>query len=196
MSGMGVAGLVGIALRVITKVSLPNTSSGKHFLDLEPDATTQQGVKFSAIIYFAISAFILFICMVSYWLLTLLPIAKYFMGKYQVLLAKHVSFLVISYSILQEEHDRNEKSPLLGNSEVNQLGTSKRPTVVGVFKKLWKHAVTVFFVFFITLSLFPGLTGSIPTSNPDSQMAVEWFQIIMVVCFHTLRFVILGRLCS
>jgi hypothetical protein len=59
---------------------------------------------------------------------------------------------------------------------------TKQPRTVAIFKRIWKHALSVFWVFFVTLSLFPGITGEIVASDHQSDFANNWFQIIMVVC--------------
>lgn len=53
-----------------------------------------------------------------------------------------------------------------------------------VLKKIWKEALMVFFVFFVTLSLFPGVSLlATPSLGPNF---TPWFAITMVVSlqFH------------
>lgn len=81
-------------------------------------------------------------------------------------------------------------------------------TVKSVFKKMWLQALTVWSVFFVTLSLFPGVTTMIKpqlpaapaTSDSDSDGAsssgsqpqswlAEWFSLILITLFMVFDFV-------
>lgn len=53
------------------------------------------------------------------------------------------------------------------------------PSIREVFKKIWDCAFLVFFVFFVTLSLFPGVTSLIKGSS--NKISNSWFQLILVV---------------
>ena len=43
-----------------------------------------------------------------------------------------------------------------------------KPTVPGVLRKIWLQALTIFMVFFVTLSLFPGVVTIISPDNGKS----------------------------
>ena len=80
-------------------------------------------------------------------------------------------------------------------------------TVKSVLKKMWLQALTVWSVFFVTLSLFPGVTTMIkpqlPASSPaasasDSSVSAssgpqswlaEWFSLILITLFMVFDFV-------
>jgi len=62
MAGNGVAGLLSVTLRVLTKVSLPDTIAGE---------------RTSATIYFGMAAAAIFICLVSYFVLLKMDFADY-----------------------------------------------------------------------------------------------------------------------
>lgn len=47
-----------------------------------------------------------------------------------------------------------------------------------IFRKVWIQAFNVFFVFFVTLSLFPGVTSLIRSFGKLNE---AWFQIILIV---------------
>ncbi len=51
----------------------------------------------SSMIYFALSGFILFLCIVGYFVLLRLPITKYYMAQSQVRLVRRFRSLLYSY---------------------------------------------------------------------------------------------------
>jgi len=154
MTGMGLGGLISIGLRVITKLAL------------SPDA---KGTEKSAIIFFALAAFIILLCIGSFIILSK---------------AKYAQFFIEGYKGKQTRSIAEEQNPLLDESEHIQ------PTFKEVFRKLWMDAGTVFSVFFVTLSLFPGITGLIP--NTIHTISTDWFQIIMLGLFMVGDFI--GRI--
>ena len=52
----------------------------------------------------------------------------------------------------------------------------QKASIKTIFKKIWKHALTAFFTYFVTLSLFPGLTSLI---HPNELK--DWFYISLSV---------------
>jgi hypothetical protein len=102
MSGNGVAGIIAGGLRCITKGSLPNGMS-KYFGGVLRQRLSQisrrcgggggggaarSDMQTSSMIYFALSGFILFLCIVGYFVLLRLPITKYYMAQSQVRLVR------------------------------------------------------------------------------------------------------------
>ena len=60
-----------------------------------------------------------------------------------------------------------------------------------VFKKMWIEVLEVFWVFFVTLTIFPGLTLQIPSQfGPQFQ---AWFGILLIFDFQIFDYV--GRTC-
>lgn len=53
---------------------------------------------------------------------------------------------------------------------------------LGLLGRLWKEALVVYTVFFVTLSLFPSITAEIETTSSISQ---DWFRVFMIVSFCT-----------
>jgi len=151
MSGNGVAGILSSALRIITKVA-------------EPD--TKAGLQQSGVLYFSLGAGIIFICLISYLVLRRLPIAIYHLTKFNA--AKGSS-----------ESDR------LVNVEVKAMwrDTDDPPTIKTrvIFRKIWKEAFFAWGVFFVSLSLFPGITSNIKTTSKS--IGEDWFGIILVAIF-------------
>jgi len=150
MSGNGIAGLVSIFLRIITKVSLPNST---------------RGLKFSSMLFFGLAAFTILICVVSFVVLLKLPVTQYYLLKNKP---------------QKKDYDSINTTPLL-QTEARQQTT----TATIVLKKIWREALMAFLVFFVTLSLFPGITSEIKSKS----LTEDWFQIILISLFMVCDFV-------
>ena len=61
-----------------------------------------------------------------------------------------------------------------------------------VLKKVWLMGFTVWSVFFVTLSLFPGMTFVIPSTPSDFPHDPAWFAVINIFIFQVFDFV--GRI--
>ena len=61
-------------------------------------------------------------------------------------------------------------------------------SIIGVQKKIWVQSLTVFMVFFITLSLFPGMIYSICPQD-GTTITTDWFGILLVGLFQLFDFV-------
>jgi len=146
MSGNGVAGVLSSLLRIITKASVPNTPSGQQT---------------SGILFFALGASVMLICIVSYFVLIRLPIAQYY--------SKSATKTEVT------ETDRLINVAGWRSEEVQPV------SVRIVFKKVWKEALTVWAVFFSTLALFPGITSLIAPNSHS--IDADWFGIVLVAIF-------------
>jgi len=152
MSGNGLSGVVIGFLRIITLWDFPN------------DAQT------SAIIYFAIAAFGLLFCIISYLYSRKLPFVNYYVDKNRL-------------ASIQTE----EKLPLLKTDNmIMTYNTVKRVSLWVVMKKIWLEAWNVFFNFFVTLCLFPGLIVQIPNYREDLN---TWFIVLLIFTFQVGDFI-------
>eukprot|EP01089_Gocevia_fonbrunei_P002252 TRINITY_DN1223_c0_g1_i5.p1 TRINITY_DN1223_c0_g1~~TRINITY_DN1223_c0_g1_i5.p1 ORF type:complete len:287 (+),score=22.01 TRINITY_DN1223_c0_g1_i5:341-1201(+) len=125
----------------------------------------------SSVIYFAITGATLLVCIVSYYALLRLPIAQYYMAK-----EKSDSIRII-----------NETSDDGSTSSTALLNFNKKPVrYLDLFGRVWKEAIVVFGIFFVTLSLFPGISSEIKTST---SLSADWFIILMNFTFQVFDFV-------
>lgn len=146
-------------------------------------------------IYFALSGFILFLCIVGYFVLLRLPITKYYMAQSQVRLVRRFRSLLYSYFyskfiemssrcaqfIVQKESGQPKKGSI--NDSVDPVystddeevatGASQQKKVhyFSLMKRIWREALVVFTVFFVSLSLFPGTMLPITTMS----LAPRWW---------------------
>jgi len=147
MTGMGIGGIISVAMRIITKLALP---------------ATPKGTQISAIIFFSLAAFIMLLCIVAYFLLMNTQYAKF-----------HLTHKEQNQS---NKGNLEEQNPLLEDLVVETA------SIKTVFKKLWIEALIVFGVFVVTLALFPGITGMVPSTL--TKLSNDWFQVLMITFFQ------------
>eukprot|EP00298_Acanthocystis_sp_HF-20_P010286 c18782_g1_i1.p1 GENE.c18782_g1_i1~~c18782_g1_i1.p1 ORF type:complete len:431 (+),score=153.03 c18782_g1_i1:1-1293(+) len=108
------------------------------------------GLRQSSLIYFEIGVANVLLCIVGYLILVKLPIYKYY---------------------------TQVKAEKTDSSDDNQ--DSFFSTALIVVKEIWVFGAGVFFVFFITLGCFPGLTGSL-----ESTLGLgDWYPLIATGVF-------------
>lgn len=176
MTGQGVAGIgVGI-LRIISKAALP---------------ADHTGVRDSTIIYFGIACLVVIACLFAYSLiLAPSPVTQHFTASGTPRIRREFS----KRQILSADTQLLLEDPInYGSKSTDKAETW---TYWAVFKKIKAMALTVFFAFFVTLSLFPAITVLIKSTNPilnspgtkgkaDYNPGGEgWFPIITVVLFQ------------
>eukprot|EP01132_Coremiostelium_polycephalum_P004757 gene4757-5936_t len=112
----------------------------------------------SCFLYFFLAGGLLMICLGCFIILLQLPITKYYLANYEL-------------------------SKLTSKSSINS-SNSKGPSISlkALLKKVWREALVVFTVFFTTLSLFPGITGSIANMGGGG-LSNDWFPIVFVLTF-------------
>jgi equilibrative nucleoside transporter 1/2/3 len=131
------------------------------------DPTEAQEVQFrSALIYFTIAGF--------------------------VLIGAFIAFITMIKSSFVKWHLLNaakgEKQPLMGVNGSDDFDVQPTVSKATVLKKIGIDAFNVVFVFFVSLSLFPGMTYSIKSLNylPDRQ---DLYSVILVALFQVFDFV-------
>lgn len=122
------------------------------------------GGRKSSILYFSMTCVVLFICLVGVFAIRILPFSKYYMSLY------------------------SKKSPEK-ESLINSTPSSSNVRYRDVLKKIWVQGINALFCFFVSLSLFPGLTYKIPPSTP--KLGNGWIGILLVGMFQI--FDLVGR---
>ncbi|XP_033220540.1 equilibrative nucleoside transporter 1 isoform X2 [Belonocnema kinseyi] len=112
----------------------------------------------AAIYYFITALFVLLACFDTYFAL---PINRFY-RYHELLFHKEVN---------KKRLDNTAGSP------------SQRPPYIKIFKQCWIQCFNVFFIFFVTLSLFPGVHSSIKRYQDDFIVPHEYYTSIM--CFIT-----------
>lgn len=160
MTGQGVAGVVVGVIRIVTKAAYSSN----------PVA----GIFPSTLIYFILACVVEMLCIASYFLLLRLPFAKYHMTKV-------TGAAALRGSLNQSTEDDSETAGL--------LDAQQPVTVWGVFKKIFSYCYSVWIVFFVTLSLFPGMTSLIPNNMNDFPHDRDWFGVCNIFIFQVFDFV-------
>lgn len=123
------------------------------------------GEEISAFIYFGIAALVNIICIFGFLALNKLAFAQYYLRS------RNKGNI--------NGHEPSETDTLVPREPLKQA------SVWTVFKKIFPDALSVFFVFFVTLALYPGVTSLIvPVHNPG--WLGDWYQIILIVSFFLL----------
>lgn len=186
MTGNGVSGLIVAVIRVATKAALP---------------ADDKGYLISGIIYFVVAGVFVIVCMAAVVYLANLPSSQ----------------AIFKASGQGGSPAGNEKERLLGDEdaaaspspapEMEDPAASteslpeplSKPTVPGVLRKIWLQALTIFMVFFVTLSLFPGVVTIIKPDTGKKNYDViisgessedekkhwldDWFSVILICIF-------------
>jgi len=136
-------------------------------------ASLPDDLQTSSMIFFVFSGFILLVCIISYFLLLRLPITRHYLARAEEQGKKRLS---INY----EQHSSNDEIFALE-------GEKKKVYYFDLMSRIWREALVVFSVFFVSLSLFPGMTAQIHTATPS--MSQEWFIILMIFDFQIFDFI-------
>jgi equilibrative nucleoside transporter 1/2/3 len=161
MSGNGIAGVVVGLSRIMTKALFP------------------EKYQISALMYFSIAALVLVACLVTYFMMLKMEFAQYYSN-----LSKEQPS--INGSVVPRATSRltNSEDPLLGKYDDD---LKSNPHWTQVIKKIWPDCIMVFYVFFLTLSVFPGFVLLIG----EGLDWAEWYGVFLVFTFQV--FDLVGR---
>lgn len=191
MTGNGVSGLIVAVIRVATKAALP---------------ANDHGYSVSGIIYFVVAGVFVIVCMVAVLYLNSLPTSQALFRAARM-----------TSPAADDDNAEREREHLLSGDDNDVKVTSESmsalpdeqtlpviaatPTVQGVLKKIWLQALTIFMVFFVTLSLFPGVVtiikpqvkkGTFVESDSEGgdsgwsekkNWLEDWFSVILICIF-------------
>jgi len=169
-----VSGTVVSFCRIFTKLSLTN--------DVE-------GLRISAIIFFAISATVMFSCLFIYWQLVRLPFVQNFANIRNTERNSSTSS-VNEVGILNEENDQVKLTKNTITNRKTKMCTDGDINYRQIVSKIWKYGLIIGVNFFITLMIFPGIISEIKSSTPSLQ--ADWFPIILITLFNV--FDLVGRI--
>lgn len=72
--------------------------------------------------------------------------------------------------------------------DASSLRTRRSSDVVGIVKKIWPHASTVFSVYAVTLSIFPGVLAE----DVRNDTLGDWYAVLLILCFNA--FDVVGKM--
>jgi equilibrative nucleoside transporter 1/2/3 len=161
MIGNGVAGIIVTLIGILTRFVFP---TGAHLTDAENVAARRD----SAYLYFALAAGVLLLCIVLFMVLMRLPITQHYHSR-------HVASQRRAHGVNGDDDGvPSPQGSVTAGAVVNRWN---------VLKKIKVHAFSVFTVFFVTLSLFPGIVTTVPPADPDSTWGKSWFTTTMIGMF-------------
>jgi equilibrative nucleoside transporter 1/2/3 len=158
MLGQGVAGVVVGGIRIITKASFGDTD---------------QSVSIATQLYFLLAAGVEVLCIVFYFVLIRTNFARYHMAK---------------ATMGQDVSERSADSSRDKESDALLSGAAPKASPRVVLRKVLLQGITVWSVFFVTLSMFPGMTSLIPNTPGDFPPGT-WFGIANIFLFQLFDFV-------
>ncbi|CAH1793043.1 unnamed protein product, partial [Owenia fusiformis] len=149
----GIFGLSGMFPQKYTQAVMGGMGAGGTFAALAEIVSIAGGndVVKSAFGYFIAAAVIIFIALIAYLTLPFLAYAHYHTETHK--------------ELLNAVHSLNADSTSV---TVKQPKGSTVSTLILVFKKIWMLALSVFLVFFVTLSCFPGVNSNIASMQQGS----------------------------
>eukprot|EP00696_Hemimastix_kukwesjijk_P002571 gnl/Hemi2/13145_TR4494_c0_g1_i1.p1 gnl/Hemi2/13145_TR4494_c0_g1~~gnl/Hemi2/13145_TR4494_c0_g1_i1.p1 ORF type:complete len:430 (-),score=144.40 gnl/Hemi2/13145_TR4494_c0_g1_i1:114-1403(-) len=124
---------------------------------------TDAGTLTGSLVYFIIAATVVFVSILGYLALPYISFARFY----------------ISQSNVHVEPDYEGGQDM---SSHTYASIPAKPKSSEIFGKIYMLAGSLGLNFFLTLSLFPGVTGMIQSTNPSLNDS-QWFQIIMISMF-------------
>ncbi|CAL5183352.1 unnamed protein product [Lathyrus oleraceus] len=158
LAGLAASGALISLLRVLTKLAFEKSSNG---------------LRKGAILFFAISTLIEFLCIFLYAIyFTKLPIVKYYRAKAASEGSKTVAADLAAAGIKTKTNDQAEHD----DKQVDRLSNKQ------LFLANIDYAADLFLIYLITLSIFPGFLYE----NTGEHQLGTWYPIVLIVMYNVL----------
>lgn len=113
----------------------------------------------------------------------------YFLAAIFILLMAFDTFYILDFLPFYRYHSNKGKKPKESHED------NSRPPYLQIFKQCWKHDLSVFLVFFVTLSVFPAVQANIRASDPNFFISEKYYS--PVTCFLLFNlFAVVGNVIS
>ncbi|KAH7372612.1 hypothetical protein KP509_17G013000 [Ceratopteris richardii] len=174
MSGGAASGVLVSILRLISRAVMPQS---------------QSGIEASAYLYFIVSTLIMIACIICYNLVDKLPVMKYYNKlKISNLDSKnsiHESTYLLESGSLSQENQSPSKIQAPTDFEAAKdahetQGTLSQVSLKHVWMKVGWLAVSLCFIYVVTLSIFPGHI----TEDLHSSYFGDWYAIILALAYN------------
>jgi equilibrative nucleoside transporter 1/2/3 len=151
MTGLGVCGVSVTGVQIIIVAAVPPEDNANQVLSTK--------------IFFSICGVVLVACILSYlFIIQRSPVTKHYLTKNKAARQQYVS---------------GQVAPVRGTSDAPGTPVAK-VSLRRVFGKVWREAVEVMLVFWVTLAIFPAISGTIEASGPEGRVP---FGLILNMCF-------------
>lgn len=156
LAGLAASGALTSALRLITKAAFENT---------------KDGLRKGALLFFAISTFFEFLCVLLYaFAFPKLPIVKYYRSKAASEGSKTVSADLAAGGIQTLPGQQAEEDP----KQLERLST-KELLLLNI-----DYALDMFLIFVLTLSIFPGFLSE----DTGSHSLGTWYALVLIAMYN------------
>ncbi|KAJ1379160.1 MFS transporter superfamily [Sesbania bispinosa] len=157
LAGDAASGALASALRLITKVGFEKSDNG---------------LRKGAILFFAISTFLEFLCIILYAIyFPNLPIVKYYRSKAALEGSKTVSADLAAAGI---HNETNQQRVGFEAKEQERLSNKQ------LFLQNIDYATDLFLIYALTLSIFPGFLYE----NTGSHQLGEWYPLVLITMYN------------
>lgn len=172
MVGTAASGVLISVLRILSRAIMPQD---------------QSGIEASAYLYFIVSTVIMIACVVSYNLVGKLPVMKYY-KKLKTSPDESSNLL----DNLDDEDEQSkaqevERAQIVGNVH-KTVNPAKIVSYMRVWRKVQGYALSVAFIYVVTLSIFPGHI----TEDLHSSYFGDWYAILLTAAYNV--FDLIGKL--
>jgi equilibrative nucleoside transporter 1/2/3 len=155
MGGTSFSGLVVSALRVVSKAAF---------------ADSKAGLRNGAVAYFAVSALLVSACLALYARLENAPIFKHYRNK--------------TFSSASDAPEPDAPDAPAGEHSNDSFRTVEAPLTfqraISIARAIWPFAATVFSVYAVTLSIFPGFLAE----DARNDALGDWYAVLLIACFN------------
>lgn len=167
MSGQGAIGFAVAVTQLTAALHAQNSASHKHGQTTLDDDENAKLIQSTAS-FFVISLIFVLIAWVSWVVLRRLPIYKHFIGERK----------------LHDTHHHHPQSE--ASLSVIRAFPEAEPSLLVIEKKVRHLGCALFYIFTVTIGLFPGVATSVESLNPDSWHGTKlvWIPVGFVV-FNT-----------
>eukprot|EP00250_Pteridium_aquilinum_P008569 c18042_g1_i1 orf=205-1512(+) len=172
MSGTAASGVLISVLRIISRAVMPQN---------------QSGIEASAYLYFIVSIVIMIVCVACYNLVGKLRVMQY----YERLKSSQAeSVHLLDHNIRSDEVEEQSKvqemrGPKTAENVSEDLNIAKSVSYIDVWKKVQGLALSIAFIYVVTLSIFPGHI----TEDLNSSYFGDWYAIILTLAYNLFDFI-------
>jgi equilibrative nucleoside transporter 1/2/3 len=167
MSGQGMSGIAIITLRAVTKASFEGTG----------------GLRLASLVYFEVATFVMVCCLIAYYVLSTLPITRYYTRGHlsptkglQRFVARTFSGRVLTFD--DDLPNKLEDRLLDGDADAAPKEAQWRSAVAAI-RQIYDLGMGVLVVYSATFTVFPGLMSSFPSTWDIG----SWYVVIVMAMF-------------
>eukprot|EP00761_Pharyngomonas_kirbyi_P008511 gb/GECH01008522.1/.p1 GENE.gb/GECH01008522.1/~~gb/GECH01008522.1/.p1 ORF type:complete len:464 (+),score=43.06 gb/GECH01008522.1/:1-1392(+) len=206
-TGTGISGILSTLIRMITKLAFPPLPGGEKARKVGI-AVTDPNLIASAVLFFILGATLMIVCIVCFLILQNTSLYRYLLSSENVHVPEPIEKdkeeeretkeenvemtiqddeYVMNSDAKDSENYNDDNDHMVETSPSSEDWRRKRTVnYSSVLRKKWISMLSVYLVFLITLSLFPGLISEIEQTT--FSIPNGWFPIILILLFNVCDF--------